>query len=118
VVAVTPATRVASASSEGGFFSNLAKKVGIGGASETTATASPAPTPKPKPVAAKPAAAHAIAAAPAQRPAETKQLVTAKPQLKPTLADQHVAAPAGNALAGAVAVVPANSFDARFSAVR
>jgi murein L,D-transpeptidase YafK len=115
VVAVAPATRVASASSEGGFFSNLAKKVGIGGASETTATANPAPAPKPKPVAPKPAVA-----APVAKPAETRHLATAaKPQPKPTVAEQSAAAaPAGNALAGAAAVVPANSFDARFSAAR
>ncbi|MDB5504818.1 MAG: hypothetical protein JWR89_4720 [Tardiphaga sp.] len=115
VVAVTPNTRVASASSEGGFFSNLAKKVGIGGSSETTAT-TPAPMPvaKPKAVtASKPAAAPA--AKPAPTPADAK-LATARPPLKPTMSDAP--ASSGGSLSGAAAVVPANSFDARFTAVR
>jgi murein L,D-transpeptidase YafK len=115
VVAVTPNTRVASASSEGGFFSNLAKKVGIGGSSETTAT-TPAPMPvaKPKAVTAnKPPAAPA--AKPAPTPADAK-LATARPPLKPTMSDAP--ASSGGSLSGAAAVVPANSFDARFTAVR
>jgi hypothetical protein len=115
VVAVTPPTRVASASSEGGFFSNLAKKVGIGGSSETTA-ATPASAPaKPKAiVAAKPAAP---AAKPVVTPADTKVATAApRPPLKPSLSDQPVSS--GASFAGAAPVVPANSFDARFSAVR
>ncbi len=69
-VVAAPSTRVASASSDGGFFSNLAKKVGIGGsettATATTAPAAPVPTPaaKPKAVASKagPSAAPATPA--------------------------------------------------------
>jgi murein L,D-transpeptidase YafK len=118
VVAVAP-TRVASASSEGGgFFSNLARKVGIGGSSETTAT-TPAPAPvaaaKPKAtVAAKPTAP---AAKPVPAPADSKLATAApRPPLKPGV-DQPVSS-GGGSLSGAAAVVPANSFDARFSAVQ
>ncbi|MET0707180.1 MAG: murein L,D-transpeptidase family protein [Tardiphaga sp.] len=115
VVAVTPATRVASASSEGGFFSNLAKKVGIGGSSETTATtATPSSTAaKPKPaVAAKPA----TPAKPVLTPADSKlATATPRPPLKPGV-DQPVSS--GGSLSGAAPVVPANSFDSRFTAVR
>ncbi|MBC7584732.1 MAG: murein L,D-transpeptidase [Tardiphaga sp.] len=116
VVAVTPGTKVASASSEGGFFSNLAKKVGIGGSSGTTASATPASTAatiaaksKPTP-AAKPAVS--VAAKPVLTPADaTKQASAApRPPSKPT--EQ------GALLSGAASVVPANSFDTRFSAAK
>ncbi|MDB5620601.1 hypothetical protein [Tardiphaga sp.] len=120
VVEAAPGTRVASASSEGGFFSNLAKKVGIGGSSDTTATtAKPAPAPvagKPKPV---PASKPAVAAAkPVLTPADAKQASAApRPPLKPAASDQPTSS-GGGSLAGAAPVVPANSFDTRFSAVR
>jgi hypothetical protein len=109
VVAVTPGTKVASVSSEGGFFSNLAKKVGIGGGSETTASATPAPVAaKPKPAPAKPVVA---ATKPVVTPADARQASAApRPPFKPT--EQ------GSSLSGAAAVVPANSFDTRFSAVK
>src|ERR1700694_2291626 len=51
----TPATRVASAApaaQSDGFFSSLARKVGLGGAADTTATTQPVPV-KPKVVEAK-----------------------------------------------------------------
>ncbi|MDB5652968.1 MAG: hypothetical protein JWQ94_581 [Tardiphaga sp.] len=113
VVAVDPGTRVASASSEGGFFSSLAKKVGIGGASETTATATPAPVvAKPKPTGRSVAATK-----PVLTPADSKHASAApRPPFKPTVSDQ--ASSGGTSLAGAAAVVPANSFDTRFSAAR
>ena len=116
VVAV-PATRVASASSEGGFFSNLAKKVGIGGNPETTAA-----TPPPAPVAAKPKATapakpSAVAAKPVVTPADSRLATAApRPPLKPSVSDAQVSS--GGSLSGAAPVVPANSFDSRFTAVR
>ena len=105
VVAVTPGTKVASASSEGGFFSNLAKKVGISGrSSETTASTPAAAAPsKPTATASKPAAS---ATKPVVTPADAKQ-ASARPK-----AEQ------GNSLSGAAPVVPANSFDTRFSAAK
>lgn len=119
-----PSTRVASASSEGGgFFSNLARKVGIGGNSSsdttaTTATPSTSAPAKPKVVEAKPATAPKVIA---PKPAETKQ-ASSKPALKPSLSstsDQAAApVPAASPLSGAAPVVSSNSFDTRFSAVR
>jgi hypothetical protein len=133
-VVAAPATRVASASSDGGFFSNLAKKVGIGGsettATATTAPAAPVPTPaaKPKAVASKagpsaaPATPASVAAAkPAAAPAPL--VATARPPLKPTLSAEPSTPASGGgtgtaALSGAAPVVSANSFTDRFSAMR
>ncbi len=131
-------TRVASAApstsqSDEGFFSSLARKVGIGSATaDASATAAPAPVaspakPKaeakrhdapPRPEGAIPATAKA-----ATPKADTKQ-AAARPPLKPTVADTAAApapaAPAaGNSLvAGAQPIVSANSFDSRFSAAK
>jgi murein L,D-transpeptidase YafK len=114
-----PATRVASAApaeQSGGFFSNLARKVGLGGAAaDTTASAPPPPPAKPK--------AEARRSEPkAAKPAETRQAV-AKPALKPSVTDNPSTAAAAPApavqnavVAGAQPIVPANSFESRFSA--
>lgn len=134
VASMTPAaapapTRVASvaptAPSDEGFFSSLARKVGIGAAADTTATAQPIP-PKPKAVEAKPAAPKAaVATAPpkiaATRTPETKQ--AAAPPLKPSVSDAPAAAaPAPAAkdavVAGSQPIVQSSSFDNRFSAVK
>ncbi len=112
-------TRVASAdsndSSGGGFFSLLARKVGLVGSSTADATAS-APPP----------------AAPAKPKAEAKR----RPPLKPSItapsvttpaetAASEAAAPAATAaadksgvVAGAAPIMQANSFESRFSAVK
>ncbi len=113
-------TRVASASSSGGFFSNLAKKVGIGG-DDTTATATPAPAPAVAPSAAKakaPAAAAKSAPTPAAKPAPATAVAAARPPLKPTVVAEPAAAPASASLSGAAPVVSGNSFDSRFQALR
>jgi murein L,D-transpeptidase YafK len=128
--AATPATRVASAASaqSDGFFSSLARKVGLGGAAaDTTATTQPAPA-KPRGIEAKrtePAphpdgALPKTTAAATPKPAETKQ-AAAKPPLKPSLSDTPAAAPppAKDAMvAGSQPIVSSNSFDSRFSAVK
>ncbi len=147
VVAATPAApaRVASAApteqSGGGFFSGLARKMGMGTA-DTTATTSPpqatasvAPATKPTtpPSAAsrlkaavtrfvpgrdtsKDAPKPAVAAKPAEpaKPAETKVAAT-RPALKPSASDG-----AGDSaqMVGAAPVVSSNSFDSRFGAVK
>ena len=120
VAAATPApsTRVAAATpsepSEG-FFSSLARKVGFGGSAETTATAPPAPAAKPKVIAAKRTEPH-----PEARKPETKQ-AAARPALKPSISDTpNPPAPAavGALVDGAQPIVPANSFESRFSAAR
>jgi murein L,D-transpeptidase YafK len=129
VASLTPApSRVASASpaaSSGeseGFFSSLARKVGLGNASaDTTATTS---APQPTTVPAKPKVADAK---PKQAKSDTKQ-AAARPPLKPSVNDaantqQAAAAPApaapqGSLVAGAQPIVSANSFESRFSATK
>ena len=117
-----PATRVASAAPNAqsdGFFSNLARKVGLVSA-DTTATA--------QPVAAKPKVIEAKRSEPphpgasilrASKP-EVKQAAV-PPPLKPSISDTPVAAvPAikDSMVAGAAPIVSANSFESRFSAVK
>ena len=130
-IAVAPApsagpTRVANAAptaQNSGFFSSLARKVGIGGTADTTATASaPPPAPKPKVIEAKrteapprPEASIPKTSAPAPK------AVAAKPQLKPSVSDTPAQAPAPAApsqVAGSAPIVSSNSFDSRFGAVK
>jgi hypothetical protein len=125
--AASPATRVASAApttQSDGFFSNLARKVGFGGSSDTTASA-PAPA-KPKVIEAKrsepPRTEAALPKAAAPKAADAKQAAAPpRPPLKPALSDTP-AAPAPTAkdslVAGSQLIMPANSFDSRFSAVK
>jgi murein L,D-transpeptidase YafK len=118
VASAAPAAQSAAPAQNGeseGFFSSLARKVGLGGnaAADTTATATPQPTTTP----AKPKVADAK---PKPAKADTKQ-ASAKPALKPvtdTAADTPAAAPAASnsLVAGAQPVVSANSFESRFSA--
>jgi murein L,D-transpeptidase YafK len=130
LASLTPAsssTRVASAApaaSSGeseGFFSSLARKVGLSSASaDTTATTTPQPTTAP----AKPK----VASVPKPAKTDTKQAAT-KPAPKPagaeTAADTPASPPAAAApaaansvVAGAQPVVSANSFESRFSAAK
>ena len=122
--APAPATRVASAEppeKSGGFFSNLARKVGLGGSDTTATTTKPAPAPAP----AKP------------KVIETKRNEPPRPEAsvpktrRRAEAGRHQAAaeavgrrmrphlPRKDGLvAGSQPIVPANSFDSRFSAVK
>ena len=88
--AQAPATRVASAAPQSeGFFSNLDRRVGLGGSADTTDSAPPIPA-KPKIIEAKrnepprseASAPKAVAAA--AKVADTKQ-ATAQPPLKPAV---------------------------------
>ncbi len=120
------ATRVASAvpnAQSDGFFSNLARKVGLGGA-DTTATAQPVPA-KPKVIEAKrnPPPRPETPAPKASTPAasETKQIAAARPPLKPSPSDTPAAAapaPKDGQVAGSQPILPPNSFDNRFSAFK
>jgi murein L,D-transpeptidase YafK len=124
--AASPATRVASAApttQSEGFFSSLARKVGLGGAADTTATAQAVPA-KPKVIEAKrtesPRPEGAIpkaTAAAAPKPADTKQAAV-KPPLKPSLTDAAAAPPPAKdaMVVGSQPIVQSNSFDSRFSA--
>jgi murein L,D-transpeptidase YafK len=126
-----PATRVASAAptaQSDGLFSSLARKIGLGGGSDTTSATPPPPTPaKPKVADAKPAApkpAPIVAAKPVDtKPAETKpadtRQATNRPPFKPTVPEANPAsAPKDGLVAGAQPIVQTNSFDNRFSAVK
>jgi hypothetical protein len=111
-------TRVANAApaaqEEGGFFSNLARKVGLGGAADATASTPPA---KPKVEARQPPKPETpkTAAAPKH---DTKQAAAApRPALKPSVDTAAPAAKDKN-VAGSAPIVPPNSFDSRFQAVR
>jgi murein L,D-transpeptidase YafK len=128
-----PATRVATASptqqpaqESEGWFSSLARKVGLGG-SDTTASAPP-PAAKPK-AESKPAAnqpiARTTAAAPKQP--EPKQAVAkpAAPAPKPSVSEAPAPAAAAPApvakdatIAGAQPALPSNSFESRFGAMK
>jgi murein L,D-transpeptidase YafK len=124
-VATAPAagpTRVANAAPNAqsdGFFSNLARKVGIGGTADATATASTTPPPpaKPKVIEAKRTEPPPHQAAAPK--AETKQ-AAAKPALKPSVSDTAAAAPASASaqVAGSAPIVSSNSFDSRFGAMK
>ena len=101
-----------------GFFSNLARKVGLGGATEET-TAATAP-----PVLSKPKVTEARRSEPSHPNASdskaTKQAqANPRPPLKPSVTDTAAAPAAKDGLvAGSQAIVPANSFDSRFSAAQ
>jgi murein L,D-transpeptidase YafK len=124
VVAVTPAaapaTRVASVAPEAksdGFFSSLARKVGLSSA-DTTSTAVPA---RPKVIEAKdtPRPSAAVPKPAAPKPADTRVAAAVRPPFKPTVSDPAAAPPAKDAaIAGAQPIVPASSFESRFSAVK
>jgi murein L,D-transpeptidase YafK len=115
--APAPATRVATAAPNAeseGFFSSLARKVGLGSA-DTTATAQPVPA-KPRVIEAKRSEAPPH---PASKP-EMKQ-AAARPPLKPSVSDTPAAAaPAAKdgMVAGSQPIVSANSFESRFSAMK
>jgi murein L,D-transpeptidase YafK len=120
--AAAPPTRVASAApntQSDGFFSSLARKVGLG-AADTTATAQPIPA-KPKVIEAKRnEPVHPDASVPKASKPEPKQ--AARPQPKPSVADTAaVSAPAAakdGLVDGAQPIVSANSFESRFSATK
>jgi cell division protein FtsN len=131
-IAVAPAptagpTRVANAAptaQNDGFFSSLARKVGIGGSADATATASTPPSapPKPKVIEAKRTEAPPRPETAVPKPSAPKA-VAARPALKPSVSDApaQAAAPAPAApsqVAGSAPIVSSNSFDSRFGAVK
>jgi len=122
--APTPAaapTRVANATppaQNDGFFSNLARKVGIGGAADATASTPPS---KPKaPEAKRSEPPRPEAAAPkttAPKPADAKHAAAGRPPLKPSV-DASAPAAKDNLVSGSAPIVSTNSFDSRFGAVK
>jgi murein L,D-transpeptidase YafK len=122
VAAVAPAAQ--NTESEG-FFSSLARKVGLSSASADAAAAPTQQTApaRPKTADAKPPRPEAPIPKPSKT--DTKQ-ASAKPPLKPAVADTAASAPAPAApaapqnslVAGAQPIVSANSFESRFSAAK
>ena len=112
-------TRVANAvppAQDDGFFSNLARKVGIGGGADATASTPPS---KPKVIEAKPAAPRPDAsAAKSPAPKHDSKQATARPPLRPSMSDTPASAAKDNQVSGSAPIVPPNSFDSRFGAVK
>jgi murein L,D-transpeptidase YafK len=111
-------TRVATAApaaQDEGFFSSLARKVGLGGAADATASTAPA---KPKPTEARQPPRHEASKAAAPKP-EAKHAAS-RPPLKPSVSDTAAATPAAkdNHVSGSAPIVSSNSFDSRFGAVK
>ncbi|MBI5261031.1 MAG: hypothetical protein HY852_04345 [Bradyrhizobium sp.] len=125
------ATRVAAVSQGNqseSIFSSFARKVGLGSADTTATTSQPAAATapaRPKAADTQPAPRTVVAAHPAEsRPAaasrsETRQ-VAARPSLKPSVTDNAAATTdkKEGQLSGAAPIVPANSFESRFSAFK
>ncbi len=125
VAAVAPP---AQSGESDGFFSSLARKVGLSSASADTTASTPQPT-----APARPRAAEARPPRPEGSPkskAETRQ-ASAKPPSKPAATDTAAAIPAAapaapsiapsiasSMVAGAQPIVSSNSFDSRFSAAK
>jgi murein L,D-transpeptidase YafK len=116
--APAPATRVASADASAkseGFFSSLARRIGIG-KSDTTASAPPPAKPRvieAKNVAPKPAPAPVPP--PVIRPAEAKPAATAQAK---SSSDQPTTTATNGTMSGAQPIVAGNSFDSRFGAMK
>jgi murein L,D-transpeptidase YafK len=128
--APAPQPQVATAASNtqsDGFLSNLARKVGIGGAADTTASAQPAAA-KPKLAEAKvtetkrnePPRVETTAPKTTATTPNTKQAAAPAPKPSASESSSAAAAPAAkdDLVAGAQPIVSSNSFDSRFSAVR
>ncbi|KRR29565.1 L,D-transpeptidase family protein [Bradyrhizobium retamae] len=114
-------TRVANAAptteQNDGFFSSLARKVGLGGAADATASTPPS---KPKAATEAKQQPRPEAAAPkttAAKP-DVKHAAASRPPLKPSVPDAPAAAAKDNHVAGSAPIVSTNSFDSRFGAVK
>ncbi|WOH66066.1 L,D-transpeptidase family protein [Bradyrhizobium sp. BWA-3-5] len=115
--AAAPApTRVANAApaaQDEGFFSSLARKVGIGGSADATASTPPA---KPKATEAKQPPRPEASKAAAPKP-EAKHAAS-RPQLKTSVSDAPAPAAKNAQVSGSAPIVSSNSFDSRFGAVK
>ena len=120
--APTPAaapTRVANAApaaeNNDGWFSSLARKVGIGGGDATAST----PPAKPKVIEAKQTAARPETSAPkTAAPKHDVKQAAARPPLKPSVSDTPAPAAKDNQVSGSAPIVSSNSFDSRFGATK
>jgi hypothetical protein len=131
-VASAPSSSTSSSSAPSeGFFASLARKVGIGSSSDTTASTASAAPAKPKladakrsePPRSEASTPKTAASKPVEVKQESKQVAAARPALKPSLSDTSAEAapppPAKDTLvAGAQPIVSSNSFESRFSAAK
>ena len=114
--APTRVANAAPAAQDDGFFSNLARKVGIGGAADATASTPPS---KPKVIEAKPTAPRPDAsAAKSTAPKNDSKQAAARPPLRPSMSDALAPAAKDNQVSGSAPIVPPNSFDSRFGAMK
>jgi murein L,D-transpeptidase YafK len=118
--APTRVANAAPAAQSDGWFSSLARKVGIGGTADATASTPPPAAPaKPKVIEAK--RSEAAVPKPSAPKAEPKQAAS-RPPLKPSVTDTAAAAPApatkDSQVAGSAPIVSANSFESRFGAMK
>jgi murein L,D-transpeptidase YafK len=125
-----PPTRVANAApaeQNDGWFSNLARKVGLGSAADATASTPPS-KPKaaetkrsepPRPEAPKATTPkHVEAKRVDTKQADTKQAAASRPPLKPAVSDVPAPAAKDNVVSGSAPIVSSNSFDSRFGATK
>jgi hypothetical protein len=111
--APTRVANAAPAAESDGFFSSLARKVGIGGAADATASTPPS---KPKAAEAKrsepprPEAPKATAPKP-----DAKHAAAGRPPLKPSV---DTPAAKDNLVSGSAPIVSTNSFESRFGAAK
>jgi hypothetical protein len=112
-------TRVANAAptaQDDGFFSSLARKVGLGGAADATASTPPS---KPKAAETKqPPRPEAAAPKTTAAKSEAKHAAASRPPLKPSVSDSPAPAAKDNQVAGSAPIMSTNSFDSRFGAVK
>ena len=113
--APTRVANAAPAAENDGWFSSLARKVGLGSAADATAS-----TPPSKPKEAKrnePPRPEASAPKTTAPKPDTKQAAS-RPPLKPSVSDTPAPAAKDNQVAGSAPIVPPNSFDSRFGAMK
>ena len=113
--APTRVANAAPATENDGWFSSLARKVGLGSAADATAS-----TPPSKPKEAKrnePPRPEASAPKTTAPKPDTKQAAS-RPPLKPSVSDTPAPAAKDNQVAGSAPIVPPNSFDSRFGAMK
>ncbi|MEH2524789.1 MULTISPECIES: L,D-transpeptidase family protein [unclassified Bradyrhizobium] len=111
-------TRVANAAptaQNDGFFSNLARKVGLGGAADATASTPPSQPKAPEAKRSEPPRPEAPKAT-APKP-DAKHAAASRPPLKPSV-DTPAPAAKDNLVSGSAPIVSTNSFDSRFGAVK
>ncbi len=108
------AANTSPSSSSGGFFSNIARAVGLVSTADASAPAA-APTPAPAPPKPKVEARRRPALKPSLTDPAPTSTATAAPPAAPAPAD---AAPQAAMVAGAQPIMQANSFESRFSAVK